>query len=60
MSKETSDSYWLICPYCGHKHSDPYEFFGKDECTTVECGNCEREFDARQYISITYYGSPKE
>ncbi len=35
----------LICPYCGHKHSDSFEFYGEDETEMeMECHDCGKEF----------------
>lgn len=57
--EETLDDHWLICPYCGHKHSDPYEYFhANDEDTEVTCNNCEREFFATRMVSVTYRAMP--
>lgn len=46
----------VVCPYCGHSHSDSYEFFPSiyQESAEVECGECEKEFKAYRNISVNY------
>ena len=41
----------VICPYCGYKFSDSWEF--PDEGTT-ECSDCEREFSYGRNVVVTY------
>lgn len=49
----------IICPYCGHKQSDPWEYFtGRREDTTITCGECEKDFRATQHTAITYSTRP--
>lgn len=58
--RATSDSYYLICPYCGCRDSEPYEL-SKDLEFTVEtnCGRCGKEFLAHRSVWFTYRGCPK-
>ena len=45
----------IVCPYCGHEHSDSYEYRpGEEDIGLVECEHCEREFMATRIVSITY------
>ncbi len=46
----------VVCPYCGHKHDESYEFFNELEETAVgvSCGMCDREFNAVRRISVDY------
>lgn len=54
----TSDSYWLICPYCKHKHDDAWDF-GLDEAPfAVDCEKCGKKFNARSETTIEYVGEP--
>jgi hypothetical protein len=41
----------VICPHCGHEHSDSWEF--QDSCTT-ECHSCDKLFIMERNIEITY------
>jgi DNA-directed RNA polymerase subunit RPC12/RpoP len=51
----TSHTDEVVCPYCGHKHRDSYEFFENgQECAEIACGHCEREFAISQHVSIAY------
>lgn len=56
---ETYDDHCVVCPYCGHKHSDSNEYFYPNrEDTEIECGNCERTFAATRVMSVTYRAQP--
>lgn len=47
----------VVCPYCGHEHSDSYELF-RNSCGVREditCLGCEKTFRARADYSVTYY-----
>lgn len=46
----------VVCPHCGHVHTDSWEIFllasgCVDGC---ECCECERLFNAVQYVTIQY------
>ncbi len=49
----TRDSYWLICPFCGHKHSDANERCHED-ATTNECDECGKAFVCYAEHSVDY------
>jgi hypothetical protein len=56
---ETYDDHHIICPYCGHRHSDPDEYFTPTmEDTTIECSECDRGFAVTRMISVTYRAMP--
>lgn len=55
--KETSDHRYVICPYCGHKHSDSWEFCTEDG-TEINCSECDKEFRCWATVSVTYNGAP--
>lgn len=56
---DTYDDYYVICPHCGHRHTDPSEYFSPwDEDTTIECTGCEKTFVASRMMSITYHTQP--
>jgi DNA-directed RNA polymerase subunit RPC12/RpoP len=56
---ETSDSHWLICPYCGAKNEVDSIFVNHDDAET-DCSRCGKEFYARCETRCTYFGIPKE
>lgn len=47
----------IVCPYCGHVHQNSFELT-KDE-DTMECENCNKEFEYVRNIEITYSTFPK-
>jgi uncharacterized Zn-finger protein len=42
----------IVCPYCGHVHTDSWE--RGDDDGEIECYECEREFRYSRYIDVTY------
>lgn len=45
----------IVCPHCGHKHSDSWEMEPKDEeCTTTNCDSCGKSFSLCVQRSTTY------
>lgn len=33
----------IVCPWCGHRHSDSWEWIPPDsECTELDCEECEK------------------
>jgi hypothetical protein len=60
-TENTVESDCVKCPYCGHRHTDPQEYFSNNqEDTEIECVNeaCGRVFAASQVVSIDYIGRP--
>jgi len=52
---DTVDDHNLICPYCGEKHDEPWEYFSNnDETADVICDECDRDFVAIRHISVSY------
>jgi len=53
----------LKCPYCGHAHSNEYEYFSagsmNDE-TEIECAKCEKTFRAFRHVNVDYSMYGKE
>jgi len=50
----------VVCPYCGHKSSNSYEYFESgDEDVEIEC-ECGENFLATRNISVTYSTVKKE
>jgi uncharacterized Zn-finger protein len=56
---DTEHTDQLTCPYCGRVDRDGHEYFQHSECQEVQCGHCEREFDAVQHVSVTYSAKKK-
>jgi len=57
MSEEIDCDYTdeVVCPYCGYKDSDSYEYFGRSsDSTNVQCNECDKYFRASQMISVDY------
>lgn len=46
----------VICPWCGHKHGDPWELVGPrdDDRNKLQCYGCDRYFDVWAETSISY------
>lgn len=42
----------IICPYCGYKFSDSYEF--NLDSGDLECYHCEKEFFYERNIKVNY------
>jgi hypothetical protein len=47
---------YIVCPYCGcEKCDDLWDYFGSNsDKITIECNNCEKEFECEREHSITY------
>lgn len=45
----------VVCPYCGHEHSDSWEFGGgRDGEFEVTCHGCERRFTCSRVVDVNY------
>jgi len=45
----------IICPYCGHKDRDSWEWGdGEEGDGDTECGSCDLEFSVSRHVSIHY------
>lgn len=45
----------VVCPHCGYKHQDSYEFFiHNDECSDTNCHSCNKPFTAIRHVNIYY------
>jgi hypothetical protein len=51
----------VICPYCKHSHEDSWDFFTStsQECTEVNCDECDGEFVTCRTNSVTYSSHKK-
>lgn len=42
-----------VCPHCGHKHRDAWEW-DSDGSGQTECGECEKPFFWERIVTIEY------
>lgn len=57
--EEQYDDNYSICPYCGQKYGDCFEWVTECDEKTA-CSNCGREFLVRADVSISYVSTPLE
>jgi hypothetical protein len=59
---EQWDARDVICPYCGYRHHDTCDIFeSSDEAgREMECGECERPFQAQQVVLYRFVTRPME
>ena len=50
----------IICPYCGHEHSNSWEFLTDGDLKGFACDNCDKEFCIEVEHETTYTSSKKE
>lgn len=45
-----------VCPYCGYRHQDTWEFFCDDENLQreVDCQSCGKTFLLVRHVSVEY------
>lgn len=44
----------IVCPYCGHKHTDSLEMTDGEEDTTSYCYSCNKEFEVSSHVSVNF------
>ena len=44
----------IVCPYCGHRFSDSWDYGDGEDIGKIECEACNREFNAERNYTITY------
>jgi hypothetical protein len=54
MSTETRDDTCVVCPHCGHRHSDAWERFASSALIEDECEECEKRFVGWAETRVTY------
>jgi len=57
--EEQYDDEYAICPYCGEKYGDCWEWV-TDQDEITECFTCGKKFTVRAEPSVTYYSKPVE
>lgn len=50
FSGDTTFESEVVCPWCGHRHSDSWEYSEGQQ----ECSNCERKFEMSRTVEVTY------
>ena len=50
----TRDSEYVICPFCGEKHGDAWEWCNTEEVRRLECDGCGKEFICFAEHSVDY------
>lgn len=48
----------IVCPYCGYKNEDSWEY--NEDDTSAFCGSCDNEFKLSVNISVDYSTEKKE
>lgn len=54
---DTSNTDYIICPYCGHKLIDSWEFPDHGD---ADCPECEKVFFFERQTSVTYTSCKKK
>lgn len=46
----------VVCPWCGHKHKDSWEFFAstRNEGIDAECESCDKPMRINEHVTIQY------
>jgi DNA-directed RNA polymerase subunit RPC12/RpoP len=52
--EDTVDGEYVICPYCGAKYGDCWEWV-KQEPRTKDCDECGKEFEYWAVVSVDYH-----
>lgn len=49
------DSEYAICPYCGEKHGDCFEWLTSEDAKFYDCQECGKSFIAWAEHDVTYH-----
>lgn len=55
IGTEQQDSEWAICPFCGKKHGDCWEWITSEDDIKTACSSCGKEFIAYAEFDVTYH-----
>lgn len=44
----------IVCPYCGHKFDDSWEYGDIQSGMEIECDKCDKTFRAYSIVDISY------
>lgn len=56
---DTSYTSEIVCPYCGHKVMDSWEYNSRTH-DDIDCSDCGKNFDFEVHMSVDYSSSKKE
>lgn len=45
-----------VCPHCGYRHRDSWEFYTQGDCDDIEvgCHSCGKDFSLSRHVSVDY------
>lgn len=55
-----SDGEYAICPYCGYKHGDCWEWLTAEFPEIYDCANCGEHFKAYAEYDVRYITEKSE
>lgn len=50
---ETDLQETIVCPWCAHRYTEPWEALDKDE-GRLDCRACDKPFEVERVIDVTY------
>lgn len=53
--KKTRDPCYVICPHCGYRHGDTWEWVKNETPERMNCESCAREFLYWMDVQVEYY-----
>lgn len=57
MTDKKHDTRWTdfpVCPHCGHKHVDDWEYWSEDDDDDTECEDCGEPFYFTVSVSVNF------
>lgn len=54
----TYDDEYVVCPHCGCRHGDAWEWAKSQYPESMTCDGCERSFSYWAEYTATYYTKP--
>ena len=52
--ENTDDQEYVVCPYCGHKHGDAWEWCTRENETEDTCDGCGKRYRYWAEFSVDY------
>jgi DNA-directed RNA polymerase subunit RPC12/RpoP len=59
LEQHTQSSDEITCPYCGHRHSDSWEYSSNWD-DDFECVECDKKFVMNRIVDVYYVTEKKE
>lgn len=44
----------VVCPYCGYKFCDSWDFAFYGDMADITCNSCEKTFEAYRTVDVSY------